>query len=139
MTVAERFWTKVRKTPGCWVWLGYTAPNGYGRMWGGRQPEQAHRVAYRLLVGDIPEGFDLDHLCRNRACVNPAHLEPVTRRTNVLRGVGPTARHAVATECPSGHPYDAANTIRPARGGRQCRACHREADRKRRSHTPAAA
>lgn len=95
-----------------------------------KRGQQAHRVAYELFVAEIPEGFDLDHLCRNRGCVNPDHLEPVTRRENLLRGETIPARNARITHCPQGHPYDAENTrIRPC-GRRRCAACNREAARR---------
>ena len=76
----------------------------------GRKMIQAHRVAYELVKGKIPAGLELDHLCRNRICCNPAHLEAVTGRENSLRGVSPWAKNACATHCPRGHPYDAENT-----------------------------
>lgn len=78
----------------------------------------AYRVAYELLVGAIPDGFQLDHLCRNRACVNPAHLEPVTQAVNKARG-----ERAMKTHCPKGHPYSGSNLIRE-KTGRKCRICH---------------
>ncbi|MBO0885095.1 MAG: HNH endonuclease [Mycobacterium sp.] len=90
----------------------------------------AHRIAYTWLVGPIPEGFDLDHLCRVRSCVNPAHLEPVPRRTNLLRGRTIPAANAAKTHCPHGHPYDDTNTVRN-KTGRLCLACRRARDKAR--------
>lgn len=86
-----------------------------------------HRVAWETLRGPIPDGMQLDHLCRQRACWNPDHLEPVSPRENVLRGVGITAMNAKKTHCPQGHPYDDANTGITSTGKRRCRACGREA------------
>lgn len=127
----ERFFWRVDKTDpnGCWLWTGSREPKGYGRFWLNGQQFKAHRAAYELLVGPIPEGLVLDHLCRVRVCVNPAHLEPVTNRENILRGEGRTAVQARRTHCPKGHPYDEANTIvrqRHGRPTRQCRACARD-------------
>lgn len=113
---------------GCWHYRPeLRGTYGYSQFRG----EGAHRVGYRLLVGEIPEGRQLDHLCRERRCINPAHLEPVTRRENILRGISFSARHAVATHCVQGHPFDEANTFRRAdRGGsRVCRTCGRLAQR----------
>lgn len=121
----ERFWEKVRPgDSGCWDWIAATSDRGYGHiLWDGKVV-LAHRLV--LLVGDgIPPGLVVDHLCRNRACVNPDHLEPVTTRTNLLRGDTITARNAAVTHCPWGHEYDEANTYY-GKGGRRCRACHRE-------------
>jgi hypothetical protein len=130
-TPEERYWSKVSRGDGCWLWIAATSTGGYGRIqWGGRVL-QAHRVSYELLVGPIPEGLELDHLCRNRACVNPTHLEPVTTRVNLLRGEGMSARHARATACPKGHDLSGDNVrIRPT-GGRQCVACLRAAGKTR--------
>ena len=127
MTVGERFWQKVDRSGGpdaCWPWLGGKCSDGYGTFWVGGKTVGAHRVAYTLLVGPVPDGLTLDHLCRARGCVNPAHLEPVVHRINVLRGASFSATNAQATHCPNGHPYDEKNTRFRPRGGRECRACH---------------
>lgn len=92
--VGDRFWDKVDKSGECWIWTARCDPKGYGRINRRGESPMAHRVAYELEVGPIPEGLTLDHLCRNHACVNPAHLEPVTVAENVRRGV-PYRRKAV--------------------------------------------
>lgn len=130
VSMDDRFWPKVQRGPAdhCWLWLAQVGPNGYGRFWTGDRMAAAHRVAYELLVGPIPDGLFLDHLCRNRRCVNPRHLEPVTNRENLLRGVGFPAVQARRTHCPRGHEYTPENTKTSSRG-RQCRACRTELDR----------
>jgi hypothetical protein len=122
----ERFWSKaVVAGDGCWTWTRETDHDGYGRVRYEGIKRMAHRVAYAALGGSVPDDLQLDHLCRVRNCVNPAHLEPVTNRTNTLRGNGPTAVNSVKTHCPQGHPYDRVNThFRPC-GRRRCRACER--------------
>jgi hypothetical protein len=134
----KRFWSKVEFSGSCWLWTGTKSDTGYGNIYIDGSKQLAHRVAYELLVGPIPEGLDLDHLCRIRACVNPDHLEPVTRRENCLRGRRSkllqrgTDTNARKTHCPKGHPYDEANTS--IRGGRRhCRACHRDRMKAKRS------
>jgi hypothetical protein len=107
---------------GCWLWTGATT-TGYGVLKVDGKRWLAHRWSYEQLVGPVPVGLQLDHLCRVRRCVNPAHLEPVTLRENVLRGVGPSAVNAAKTECQNGHPFNDANTCITAVGNRRCREC----------------
>lgn len=124
-------WGRVSPCPatGCWLWTGKVSTNGYGRIEASDVRTAAHRYFYIALIGDPPAGLDLDHLCRNRSCVNPYHLEPVTRSVNLRRGVGADvtrARTARITHCPSGHPYDEANTyFRPGTKKRDCLTCRR--------------
>ncbi len=124
----------VDEAAGCWVWQRFVGPSGYGNLRDSRRMRPAHRVYYERLRGAIPEGLVLDHLCRNRACVNPDHLEPVTHRENILRGNTIAARRAAQTHCIHGHPFTEENTIRGPRG-RNCRTCQqkavREANRQR--------
>ena len=114
----------------CWIWIGAIA-QGYGRFQvggsraKGGQSFQAHRLSYLWWVGPIPEDRILDHLCRNRACVNPRHLEPVAVQTNVLRGEGFAALNARKTHCPRGHPYSGENLRFNVNGQRQCVTCCR--------------
>jgi hypothetical protein len=124
-TLEERFWPKVTigRAFECWEWSGALNKQGYGSFWAGAA-RGAHRIAYELMRGAVPEGAHLDHLCRNRACVNPWHLEPVSQRVNVLRGVGATATNARKTHCRYGHAFTTENT-RTYRGGRKCRTCGR--------------
>lgn len=131
-----RFWAKVvvwqhTQFPGeCWTWRGSLDPAGYGQTSRRSQILKAHRRAWEALVGPIPDGLHLDHLCRNRACVRPAHLEPVTCRENVLRGIGPSARNARKTRCASGHRLSGSNLRITNRGGRECVDCRRAWNRK---------
>ena len=117
------FWSKVLKSEYCWLWQGTILNNGYGQITINYQKYLVHRWAYTDQVGPIPEGLVLDHLCRNRRCVRPDHLETVTLKENVLRGEGVTAKFAVALECVNGHPLVEDN-VRPRKGGgRDCRTC----------------
>lgn len=129
----ERFWAKVDQDGpnGCWIWTAYTMTNGYG-LFGLTKSKMslAHRFAYQDLVGPIPEGLVIDHLCRVRNCVNPAHMEVVTQIENVRRG-NAGKNHSEKTHCPQGHEYTPENTYEtPSRkGGRLCRRCRRERNR----------
>lgn len=124
-TFEQRFWGRVEKTNNCWNWRGYTIWNGYGRCYFNGRHQLVHRVAYELLVAEIPEGLTIDHLCRNRLCVNPSHLEPVTMRENTLRGEGACARNARKTHCKHGHPLTPEN-VYEIPGRRVCKTCARE-------------
>lgn len=130
----DLFWAKVQKGDGCWAWTGYTNPDGYGYATyrntdGEEHNATAHRVAWQLTHGLVPDGLSLDHLCRNRGCVNPAHLEPVTSAVNIYRGEGIAARNKAKTHCNHGHPLSGDNLIIRRDGGRKCRACKRVSGR----------
>jgi hypothetical protein len=130
----QDFWTRaaVGEPDGCWPWLGSLDHHGYGRFWrpAERRYVGAHRFAYELTHGPIAADLEPDHTCRNRACVNPAHMEPVTHRENVLRGEGLAAENARKTSCPRGHELDGTNVYVNPQGHRRCRECQRAADRR---------
>ena len=127
----RRLWGKVVATGNvceCWIWIGANDGKGYGKFCPdatrGGYSEKAHRSVYRVLIGDIPDGMELDHLCRNRACVNPHHMEVVDHKTNSLRGESFSAVLSRKTHCPRGHEYTPENTyVAPGRPRRACRKC----------------
>lgn len=135
----EKFWAKVDKTAGengCWIWTGSKLKTGYGTLGINKMNVLAHRLSYELNVGPIPEGMTIDHKCRNRSCVNPDHLEPVTMYENVMRGNSPSSINARRTHCKNGHPFDDSNTyLRPGKipgeKKRLCRTCNLEWRRRR--------
>lgn len=142
--IEARFWGKVLKTRDCWLWLGKLV-NGYGRFTGRvttNRIERAHRAAYEMFVGPIPDGLTLDHLCHtndptcpggsscpHRRCVNPAHLEPCTRGENSLRGNSEPAINARKSACDNGHPFEPSNTYL-WQGQRHCQTCRQDQNRK---------
>lgn len=138
--LADRLWARVEKTPGCWLWQGHTMVTGYGRM-GIPGPPGAtalvHRVAYELMVGPIPEGLHIDHLCRVRHCVNPAHLDAVTQAENTRRGMAPAAITARTNVCQRGHDFAEHGYQHPA-GYRVCRRCATNRSRELRQQGAAA-
>lgn len=129
-SVATRFWARVDADGDCWEWTGSLTGAGYGMVaWredGKVVQQNSHRFAWEQLVGPIPDGLTLDHLCRNTKCVNPDHLEPVTVRENTLRGYGPSAANATALACKYGHPFTSENVWYDAkRNARHCLTCNR--------------
>lgn len=122
----RRFWRKVQKTDECWLWQGTRDRRGYGQLRVNKKSRPAHRISYELLVGPIPVGLVIDHLCRNPSCVNPAHLEAVTDRVNILRGSCLSAQRARQSYCKRGHPLVLTNVYRDKKGRRFCRTCKAE-------------
>jgi hypothetical protein len=125
----NRFMDKVDidyRPDGCWTWNAYTQSDGYGRFWLNRKLVSAHRAIYEHAYGDVPDGRELDHLCRNRSCVRPEHLEAVTRKENLRRGLAGALKEA----CAQGHPWIAENiavrTLRSGRVMRRCLPCERD-------------
>jgi len=130
----KRFLDKIKYVDDCWLWFAHTTPGGYGIYWNGKEQVYAHRFSYTFYKGEISNGLEIDHLCRKRNCVNPNHLEAVTRSENTKRGLLPQIlreRQKSKTHCPKGHEYNLENTYhRPDRpNDRDCRICRNEARR----------
>lgn len=128
----ETFWSKVNKSTdsnGCWIWTGGTNKDGYGRFTYHGKRMLVHCFVYELKIGKIPDGLVLDHTCRNRRCVNPAHLEPVTSIENVLRGMSLFAQKKRQTHCIRGHLLAGSNLRIRNNGTRFCRTCDRNRHR----------
>ena len=123
-TTAERFWAKVNKTDTCWLWTASTKGAGYGQYIIKGKSYLSHRLSYEMLVGLIPEGLVIDHLCKVKTCVNPKHLEAVTQYENMMRSQSGAYLKA-RTHCPRNHPYLGTNLYVSPSGGRFCRACRR--------------
>lgn len=129
MKTVRDFWSYVEEDDsGCWLWRGPISSLGYGLYFGNRtgRATRAHRYAYEQMVGPIPKGLVLDHLCKTTICVNPGHLDPVPNGLNVKRGDSPSSVNREKTHCLNGHEFDSENTRITREGFRQCRACHRE-------------
>jgi len=117
-----------RDKNGCWVWNGYTK-GWYANISVDGKSKKAHRVSYEAFVGPIPDGKQIDHLCRNKSCVNPTHLEPVSQRENILRSDSMPAKNVLKTHCYKGHEFTGENTYRDREGNRSCKACKKELNR----------
>ncbi len=136
--ILERFWEKVYidKPSSCWKWIAGCTEKGYGHFnIAYKENAKAHKFAFELFFGEVPIGLELDHLCRNRNCINPFHLEIVTHQENMRRGhfVGTGLHNRIKTHCLKGHPYNIENTyINPA-GKRNCRICLKESNARRSS------
>jgi hypothetical protein len=134
----ERFTKKVSEhESGCWLWTG-SGVKGYGQFWDGERLVLAHRFAFEALSGPIPDGMVLDHLCRTKACVNPAHLEPVKQSRNIGRGVNKGARAIRTDACWRGHALSGENVYINPSGYRQCRECQRRRSREYKARKRAA-
>ncbi len=127
LPMADRLEEKIERVTesGCWIWIGSMFSKGYGQIWREGKLKYAHRVSYEIHVGQIPEGLELDHLCRNRCCVNPSHLEPVTHKENLRRGFGLMARQSRQTHCLRGHEFSEENTHR-YKTRRVCKKCSKD-------------
>jgi hypothetical protein len=133
--IPNRFWSKVWPCPntGCWHWGGTIHHTGYGSYWYGYRSVLPHRYIYEVIHGPLPPVMKVDHICRNKSCVNPAHLDAVTQRENIIRGMAPASVNAAKTHCIHGHPFAGDNLIVRCYGShprRCCLECTREIGRR---------
>jgi hypothetical protein len=140
-SIKRRFRNKFHKTATCWNWLKPLKPEGYGHFWFEGRSEKAHRVSYRIFNGEIADELTVDHLCRNTSCVNPDHLELVSRVENAMRGTGACAKNAKKTHCLRGHELTGSNLLNQRKNrnsSRECRKCHnlRKRDRLMKGRQP---
>jgi len=137
LTMLQRFWSNVVMTDTCWIYIGNHNSKGYGvikfrKEVGGKTfTFMAHRYSYELLFEKIPSDMTIDHLCKEVSCVNPKHMEVVTRGENSLRGNGPTAKNKRKTYCNKGHKFDKENTYITKKGFRNCKMCHKNNEKRR--------
>lgn len=135
-TLLEKLEDKFLVGDGCWEWTASKTGRAscqYGHVVHEGRHLYAHRALYELLVGPVPDGYELDHLCRNTGCVRPAYMEPVTHAENMRRSPLMGSHNRTKTHCPQGHPYDERNTYRRSGGQRVCLACARERERAKRA------
>lgn len=139
----EKILARTDRTGDCWLWTGYVRKDGYGvlpqKVDGRVTPLYAHRLSYEAFVGPIADGQQIDHLCRVRNCVNPAHLEAVAPRINYRRGSGWAGENAKRTHCKHGHEFTPENTRIHGNGWRACRSCERDKCRRYRATRKASA
>lgn len=124
--IKSRLLSRIKFVGTCWEWDAPDTSNGYGNLYVGRKRMRAHRLSYEVFVGEIPEGLEIDHLCRNRACCNPDHLEPVTARENTLRSpISPTAINSRKLKCKRNHDLTGDNVYVSSLPRRVCKECAR--------------
>jgi hypothetical protein len=127
---SSNFWKKVKKTDTCWIWTAYKDRDGYGTIYINPQNRRSHVVSYLIHGGHIPDGYVMHHDCKNKSCVNPAHLRAVTQRENLHADDTINRRNAAKTHCPHGHEYTPENTKYNNKNERRCQTCVREQTRR---------
>lgn len=132
-TIEERLMEKCSPEPntGCWLWIGAHQPSGYGQLWNGERPEQAHRISYRIYFGKFSEKLEIDHICRQPSCINPNRLRVVSHKENMRASNTIMGINSRKTHCQNGHLLCGKNLLRLKNGSRNCRICRNEYARKR--------